>query len=174
MKGRREKMTVKLMTNQRPGMCRRFPVRAAAQSQRGASLVELIVMVPFLMLLLLGVIDFGRGFYFSIEVVNAARAGAQYGSQNTVTMLDNAGMKTAAKNEAPDISTACTGNPGTTCWAGTFPQATSASELASGGSAHTVNYVKVTTKATYTPMINWPGLGFPALNSKVILRVESQ
>ena len=48
--------------------------------RKGQSAVELAVVVPVLALLLVVVADFGRVFFVSVAVNNAARAGAQYGS----------------------------------------------------------------------------------------------
>ena len=50
------------------------------KSESGVSSIELAVILPLLVLMLLGTIDFGRVFYGSITVANAARAGVSYGS----------------------------------------------------------------------------------------------
>jgi Flp pilus assembly protein TadG len=47
---------------------------------RGQALVELAVTLPFLLLLLLAAVDFGRLFYVYVGVENAAREGAAYGA----------------------------------------------------------------------------------------------
>jgi len=68
--------------------------------QGGAALAEMAIMLPFLMLLLLGVIDFCRVFYAAVAVTQAARAGTQYGARNATigdTALYN-GMIQAAAN----------------------------------------------------------------------------
>src|SRR4029077_3574149 len=65
------------------------------KSSRGQSMVELAIVVPVLALLLVASADFARVFYFSITVNNAARAGAQYGSQTLATAADTNGMKSA-------------------------------------------------------------------------------
>jgi hypothetical protein len=48
--------------------------------ERGAALVEAVVALPFLVALLIGTADFARVFYVTMELTNAARAGAQYGA----------------------------------------------------------------------------------------------
>lgn len=53
-----------------------------ARSDEGQSLVELALALPVLLLLLLGLADFGRAFYYTSIISNAARAGAAYLSQN--------------------------------------------------------------------------------------------
>jgi hypothetical protein len=70
----------------------------------GAAAVELAVILPVLVLLSLGVAEFGRLHFTAIAVANAAKAGAQFGAQSTVTSSDTAAINQAARNEAADIS----------------------------------------------------------------------
>ena len=44
----------------------------------GQSLVELALMLPLLMLILLGAVDFGRVYYTQVAISNAARVGAEF------------------------------------------------------------------------------------------------
>ena len=53
-----------------------------ARYDEGQSLVELALALPLLLLILLGLADFGRAFYYTTIIANAARAGAAYLSQN--------------------------------------------------------------------------------------------
>jgi Flp pilus assembly protein TadG len=48
----------------------------------GQSLVELALALPVLLLILLGVADFGRAFYYTTAIANAVRAGAEYAAKN--------------------------------------------------------------------------------------------
>lgn len=48
--------------------------------ERGQSLVELALILPVLMLVLVGIFDFGRAFYAYNALSNAAREGARYGT----------------------------------------------------------------------------------------------
>jgi Flp pilus assembly protein TadG len=59
--------------------------RPRHRRQSGQTLVELGLMLPFLMLLSLGVIEMGRYAHIGILVGNAARAGVAYGAQNHIT-----------------------------------------------------------------------------------------
>lgn len=54
----------------------------SVQHDEGQSLVELALALPILLLILLGLADFGRAFYYTTIISNAARAGAAYLSQN--------------------------------------------------------------------------------------------
>jgi hypothetical protein len=47
-------------------------------SERSQSLVEFSLVVPILMLLALGIVDFGMGFKSYVELTNATREGARY------------------------------------------------------------------------------------------------
>ena len=44
----------------------------------GQSLLEMALMLPFLLVLIIGAIEFGRLFYTKIVITNAAREGAYY------------------------------------------------------------------------------------------------
>lgn len=58
--------------------------------RQGQSLVELGVALPFVLLLMLGTLDLGRMFFDYIELRNAVREAAAYGSRNPT---DTAGIK---------------------------------------------------------------------------------
>ena len=53
-----------------------------AESDQGQSLVELALAFPVLLLILLGLADFGRAFFYTSAIANAAREGAAYASLN--------------------------------------------------------------------------------------------
>ncbi|CAN5198787.1 hypothetical protein BH23CHL9_BH23CHL9_04030 [soil metagenome] len=54
------------------------PDSAVVRTTRGQGLVELALILPLLLLLLLGAIDFGRVFFGWVAVTNASRVGANY------------------------------------------------------------------------------------------------
>lgn len=54
-------------------------------TESGQSLVELALVLPVLLLIVLGVADLGRAFYYSTAIANAARAGAVYAALNPST-----------------------------------------------------------------------------------------
>ena len=55
------------------------------QEQGGQSLVEFALALPVLLLILLGLADFGRAFYYTTAIASAARVGAEYAAHATVT-----------------------------------------------------------------------------------------
>jgi hypothetical protein len=119
-------------------------------------MLELALLCPLLSLLMLGVIEFGRAYYFGIEVTNAARAGAQYACQSLANAADNADITTAAESDAPQVqwgqppaepvqvavTCECSGSGGTVSC--TLP-------LCSGDD-HLIEWVQVKTAATYQPL----------------------
>ncbi|MFZ0962635.1 MAG: TadE/TadG family type IV pilus assembly protein [Terriglobia bacterium] len=125
-----------------------------ATREHGASLVEFGLMLPFLALLLLGVIDFGRAYYVQIEVSNAAYTGALYGTQNPT---DTTGMQNAATGDAADITgMSAAATYGCECSDGSNAVPSCSSRPSCG--VNVLNYVQVTTSATYKPMFPWPGI----------------
>jgi Flp pilus assembly protein TadG len=50
------------------------------RNDRGANLVEMVLVMFLLLLLLAGIVDFGRAFNNYIIITNASREGARYGS----------------------------------------------------------------------------------------------
>lgn len=78
-----------------------FPRHRAAN---GTALVELALVLPLLMTVMVATADFARVFYYSIELTNAARAGAQYGAYNSARATDTANIILAARSAAPNIA----------------------------------------------------------------------
>jgi Flp pilus assembly protein TadG len=137
-------------------LCPRFLAVGVAKAapEHGASLVEFALMLPFLGLLLIGAIDFGRAYYLNVEVSNAAHTGALYGTQNHT---DTTGMQNAATGDAVDVSgMTATATYGCECSDGSNAVALCSSPPTC--TVNVVNYVQVTTSATYTPMFAWPGI----------------
>ena len=137
--------------------------------KRGQASVELALSLPLLLMMFLMVVETGRAFYIAISFANAARAGVQYGSQSLTTAADNAGMQTAATNDAPNLV-------GMTATATHFcicSDGTASTCLATDcASSHRLLYTQVNTSAPYTPLINFMGV-LPSMTvpGKAIMRV---
>jgi Flp pilus assembly protein TadG len=132
-------------------------LKARQHSDAGGALVELALVLPVLVLVFVGTIDFGRVFYASQALTNAARAGAQYGAHTPARSGDITGMRTVAEaaSSSPGITAQasrlcqCATNTGT--FSATTPTAndcTSASATACPG-GHRVVTVTVTTTKTF-------------------------
>ena len=129
-------------------------INRALISSEGASFVELALVLPVFMLMIIPVIDLGRGFYAAIEVASAAHAGAMYGLENP---SDTAGMIQAAKSGASNLaSVTATATYGCECSDGTSPVASCTSTPSC--TYNYVTYVDVTVTSPYSTAFGYPGL----------------
>jgi Flp pilus assembly protein TadG len=137
---------------------------------KGQAALELAGIVPVLALLLLAAVDFGRLYYANIEVSDAARAGAQYGSQSVITAADAAGMKSEAVKGASDLSGVTATAKQCTCMASTTVTKCPTNYCASNPGA---TFVEVDTAATFTTVVSYPGIPHSvALAGKAVMMVE--
>lgn len=65
--------------------------------QRGQAMTEFALLIPVMIMLVLGIIEFGRAFYYYSSIANAAREGARYG---VVHAADQDGIRAAAVSNA--------------------------------------------------------------------------
>lgn len=138
--------------------------------ERGQSTVELAVVVPVLLILLLAAADFGRIFYMSIEVMNAARAGAQYGSQTVITAADSAGMIAAAKADGSNLASLSATASQCTCASSTTVASCPSTYCTS---ARQATFVEVDTQGLFRTLVNYPGIpSSTTLSSKAIMQVQ--
>lgn len=125
----------------------------------GQALVEISLTLPLLLLMLLGAVELARVTYAAIEVSNAAKAGAQYGSQGGAYSTDVPGIQTAAQNEALWLYNLNTSNFNTTaslsfiCSDGTASDGSNVS----CSSSQIEQILTVQTVVTYDPLIYFPG-----------------
>lgn len=158
--------------------------------QQGQALIEFQLTFLVLAMLLVSAAEFGRVWYYSVAVTNAAEAGVKYGAQSheisgSPTNSDPTGnMANAARQDGADVpglnvtvaapwcicfypDGSTTANP--SC---VVPPASPCVTKAAGGSIHSIEYVQVNTSATVTPMFHYPG--FPrsfALSGQAVERV---
>jgi Flp pilus assembly protein TadG len=137
------------------------------KSESGAAFVELAVVAPFLALLLLGVVDFGRYTYDGLLAANAARAGAQYGAQTLITAKDTTGITNAALADAQSLSGLTVPTATAVCMVGTTK--------VTCGTANETVYVQVNTTGTFSPTIKYPLLpSTVTVSGSALVRVEQQ
>lgn len=137
----------------------------------GQSAVEFAIAAPVLALLLVVAADFARAFFFSVVVNNAARAGAQYGSQTVITAADVAGMKAAAALDGSDIPSLTATASQCTCESPSGSVATCAATYCTVNPAAT--FVEVDTQAPFHTLLNYPGIpSSTTLSGKAIMQVE--
>jgi hypothetical protein len=179
-----------------------LPWQAARQpktAESGQTLIEFALMLPFMMLLLLGIAEIGRAAFITIKVTNAATAGASYGSQNSanasqtgatcppstvcltmpIAALCDANGDQGLYNCATGILTApntvatngcqCDSGNGASC----KPMPAGNCSTISCGSGQVVECVQVTTHADFDPLFHFPGLPTTyQANGKAIMRVR--
>jgi Flp pilus assembly protein TadG len=137
-------------------------VRAFARvraCEAGQAIVETALCMPILLLLLAAVIDFGRLSQFQLVAASSAHAGAQYGSQNSVTAQDLSGMAAAAMNDASNVAASAFSYYA--CADGSAPATTNGGQtmaqqrvIQNGcASTHQRLYVVVTATATFKPLL---------------------
>jgi Flp pilus assembly protein TadG len=149
---------------------------------KGQGAVEFALVVPVLVLLLVVIADFGRVFFMSISVKNAARAGAQYGSQSVTNAADSSGMELAASTDFGCVASGSSTCPNFPHWSTpTASQCTcqsppgSVTTCASSYCKHTTTatYVTVNTSATYNTILNYPGVpNSYTLTGQAIMQVQ--
>jgi hypothetical protein len=136
----------------------RHVVRHACE--RGAATAELGVLLPLILVLVLGGIDFGRALYELNVVASAATAGAKYGAHDATHSGNFAGMEDAALDdlrqsvEVADVAVAadryCVCDDGTEidCFTGTC----------SGGPGERRSYVRVRIEKPFNTLFPYPGV----------------
>lgn len=131
-------------------------VRHAADDVRGIASVEFVILAPMLLFMAIGIIDLGNGVYSEMQVQNAAEAGAQYAIAHG---FNSSAIITAV--------TSATGNPGVTVSSGPSqycgcPTSTGITTTTCGSTCSvggtTATFVTVSARATYTPIIAYPGI----------------
>ncbi len=138
------------------------------KSRAGAELVEFAVVLPILMLLVFGIVDFSLALYDKAVVTNAAREGARAGivfRTNPATGAVN--RLTAAEIQA--VATSYCGSYLVTFGSGTV----SVSVTGAGGASGSPVSVTVTYPYNFAVISNFvPGLSDPTLTSTSVMRME--
>jgi Flp pilus assembly protein TadG len=140
--------------------------------EKGTAAVEFGLVGTMLSLLLLGLIDFGMGYWEQIQVGNAARAGGQYAIFNG---WNSAGITTAVTSATSLASISATPAPVQSCGCPSastgITAATCGSTCTSGGNAGT--YVTVNAQASYSSIFPISGITNPlTLTAKTIVRIN--
>jgi len=145
------------------------------RNNAGATAIEFACIAGILALMTLGVIDYGRAFWYRMEVQNAAQAGADWAQYNAF----NCGISSCSGGVPSGLQTAIlyatnlpsgaisfsvaasSGNSTCGCPNGSGGMTTPVQCGAScsiGGTA--TGYATVTVSYNYTPFFpRWPGLG---------------
>jgi Flp pilus assembly protein TadG len=139
-----------------------------AECCEGSALVDFALLLPVLVLIFIGVVDYSLFLQQEMQVSEAAAAGAAYGAIPGNTK-DYTGMQTAARNTAIGISGfAVTAVDIFTCTPG--GTAVTSSTTCSGYGTP-IEYVQVQTSATLTPLFSYAGISTLTLKGNATVRV---
>jgi TadE-like protein len=78
----------------------------AARGQRSQSMVEFALVAPLLLLLLFGIVDFGRVIYTYVTLSQAVNEGARVAIRDSPLLPTNADVESAVKIHAVDVALA--------------------------------------------------------------------
>lgn len=120
----------------------------------GNSFMETALLLPAMLLLCCGVMDFARVVYAGVEVASAARAGVQYGALTPGHSGDTGGMSRAALADAADLGDTVTASATNFC--ACSGSTTDCSSTCSGATPE--GYVSVTANYTFNTLISYPGV----------------
>jgi Flp pilus assembly protein TadG len=154
----------------------------------GVAIVEFAIVAPFLVLLLLPLVDLGMGFYVKTQLMTAAEAGAQYAfvhgwsgtnstTQTSILSAVSSAMSLTGIQSTPAPVLACGCANGTTITysspGGAFTQASCATQTACTGGQKPAAYVTVNTQVDYAPLFGyWLFGGTATLTAGSTVRVQ--
>jgi Flp pilus assembly protein TadG len=124
---------------------------------------EMGLILPLLMIITLGCVDFGRFAYTYIALTNAARAGAAYGCMNTYSPSTQSMWQDGIRQVAADELTGQTNfNPA---------QLTIVPPPIREADETDLYKVSITACYPFTTIVNWPGMpSTVTLKRTVVLR----
>jgi Flp pilus assembly protein TadG len=148
-------------------------------SRDGLGAIEFAFVAPFLLTLLLGVLEFGLAFWQRIEVASAADAGVQWGMSNpydetSIRSVVQAATSLAipAGNITPSNPCGCATSTGITTGYGSPPSCTACPDTTTAKP-----YIVVNVHTCYSTLFpSWPGLtygGDGCTSSQISLAAQS-
>jgi Flp pilus assembly protein TadG len=120
----------------------------------GNSFIETALLLPLMLLICCGAMDFARVLYAGVEIASAARAGVQYGALTPGHSGDISGMERAALADASDLGDSVTASATNFC--ACSASTTSCSSTCSGETPD--GYVSVTANYTFNTLVGYPGI----------------
>jgi hypothetical protein len=95
-------------------------IKTFAGSEKAAALVEFAIVLPILLLIVFGIVDFGRALYTANNLTSAVREGARLASTQISPDATVAAQKTAVSNAVKAYVVAFGGNAGAPTVSETF------------------------------------------------------
>lgn len=130
--------------------------RRLGRQRRGNAAIEMALIAPALVLLLVGLADYGTAIYRRMQVQNAAQAGADFAMRNG---FNNAAIVAAVTNASAFVGLTATPAPVEACGCASVSAVAPAicgSTCAGGRAAGT--YVTVSATGTHTTLLPYPGI----------------
>jgi len=131
------------------------------RDERGAALVELALATPLLLILIVGVVDFARVFYVGMQVTDAARAGAQWGSSPSnpfVATTVQTRAQTASPQSAPTILLADVKEECACVNDTTAPTTLTTAACTAACANNRLVFVTVKASKSFSPIMRFPGI----------------
>jgi Flp pilus assembly protein TadG len=131
---------------------KRPPTTASHRGRRaGVAAVELALVLPLLLLIVLGCVDFSRFAYTGISVTNAGRTGAGFGAVNPYTTATQAAWQTQVRAKVLEDLRSVTG--GTATQEASVQVSTTRTVDADG-----LWRVRVEVSYPFATLVPWPGI----------------
>lgn len=145
---------------------KRFGGCRPVANQRGQALAETAIVIVLLLMLVMGVVEFGRAFMVSNMIVHAARDGARSAAVEPVTNRDSDGFITNTTSIKNHVRTAIASVVGTSA-----AQALTINVSQPNGPPPLVT-VQITGSIPF--VINWAGYSSFPVNRSVTFRDEGR
>jgi Flp pilus assembly protein TadG len=141
-----------------------------ARNTRGGAGIEFAVIGPAIVILLIGVTDFGLGFYRRMQAQTAAQRGAMYATVNNYDSVGISSTITSTRGSvvatpAPSAFWACPTTTGLT--------ASTQGAICPGSTVQAGQYVSASAQTTYTTIFRYPGLTSPmTFSATQVVRIQ--
>lgn len=149
-------------SNLSQALCRRW--RRLMACDRGISAVEFALTAPFLMALMLGLMDFGSAGIHRMQMANSVRAGLQYAMVRRPVEGDLSAIEAAVDNAAPAASGPRTRTVALYCQC---PDGTATACSATCATGDRSSYVSIVMQEQYQMI-----LGLPFADNQITMRAE--
>jgi Flp pilus assembly protein TadG len=138
-------------------------------ADRGSVLAEFAVILPIVLMMIVGAVDFGRVWVLASASANAAQAGAQYGAQSAPLSADMNGIRAAATSDLQSSALVRSGGDeggmtidDFTITPGRYCECSGGAAIACddtcGGGAKPSVFVRVQIDAAFETIFDYPGL----------------
>jgi len=144
------------------------PLLRRSRRQGGVAMVEAGLLLPLLVLMTCGTIDFARLFFAGIVVEGAARAGVQYGAFSVGNAGASGAIVTAAQNDSSNQGLSGIAlSSRTFCGCNTATGEVSCTTATCSGKIPN-GYVETTASYNFNPIVPYPGIPKPVVLKSVV------